>query len=87
MGAVIAATPEPPYQVLTKRCDRLARMVPRVTWPQNIWMGVTAEDECAGLSIPFFFKQRGGRRKNPRGRILDEVLWNGYPRIASAMKG
>lgn len=41
--AVIAATPRHRYQVLIKRSDRLARMTPPLTWPRNLWMGVTVE--------------------------------------------
>jgi len=31
------------FQVLTKRADRLARMSPRIDWPDNVWMGVSVE--------------------------------------------
>lgn len=33
------------FQVLTKRSDRLVRLAPRLTWSDNIWMGVSVEDE------------------------------------------
>jgi len=32
------------FQVLTKRQDRLAELVPRLPWPRNVWMGVTIEN-------------------------------------------
>lgn len=36
------------FQILTKRSQRLARLNPKLTWPQNVWMGVTVENaECA----------------------------------------
>ncbi|MFY1625469.1 DUF5131 family protein [Micromonospora sp. WMMD735] len=41
---VIAATPQHTYQVLTKRASRLAKLAPRLTWPNNLWMGVSVED-------------------------------------------
>ena len=32
------------YQVLTKRADRMAELSPQLSWPENVWMGVTVED-------------------------------------------
>ena len=31
------------FQVLTKRADRLVELSPRLSWPSNIWMGVSVE--------------------------------------------
>jgi protein gp37 len=31
------------FQVLTKRGERLAQLAPSLTWPDNVWMGVTVE--------------------------------------------
>lgn len=31
------------FQVLTKRSERLARLSPKLPWPENVWMGVTVE--------------------------------------------
>jgi protein gp37 len=31
------------FQVLTKRADRLAELAPVLTWPKNVWMGVSVE--------------------------------------------
>jgi protein gp37 len=42
--AVMAATPQHTYQVLTKRARRLRRVATSLTWPQNVWMGVSVED-------------------------------------------
>ena len=33
------------FQVLTKRADRLARLSQEITWPTNVWMGVSVENE------------------------------------------
>jgi protein gp37 len=33
------------FQVLTKRADRLAEFAPRLSWPRNVWMGVTVESQ------------------------------------------
>lgn len=45
--AVIAATPQHTYQVLTKRSVRLRRMADRLDWPLNLWMGVSVENAAA----------------------------------------
>jgi protein gp37 len=36
-------------------------------------------DECVGASIPFFFKQWGGRTPKANGRELDGRTWDEYP--------
>lgn len=41
---VMASTPQHTYQVLTKRASRLAKVASRLTWPPNVWMGVSVED-------------------------------------------
>ncbi len=33
------------FQVLTKRADRLQKLAPSLPWPDNIWMGVTVENQ------------------------------------------
>ena len=43
--AVIAATPQHTYQVLTKRSTRVRRLADQLDWPSNLWMGVSVEDE------------------------------------------
>ena len=42
--SVMADTPQHTYQILTKRSLRLARMADKLTWPSNIWMGVSVEE-------------------------------------------
>ncbi len=42
--SVMQATPRHTYQLLTKRADRLCEVAPRLPWPDNVWMGVTVED-------------------------------------------
>ncbi|SIT17486.1 DUF5131 family protein [Belliella pelovolcani] len=41
------------FQVLTKRADRLAEISDQLTWPHNIWMGVSVEDERVTERIDF----------------------------------
>jgi protein gp37 len=33
------------FQLLTKRADRLENLSLKLTWPQNLWMGVTVESQ------------------------------------------
>lgn len=33
------------FQVLTKRADRLRELAPRLSWPKNVWQGVSVENE------------------------------------------
>lgn len=41
---VMAASPRHTYQVLTKRSHRLAKLADQLSWPSNVWMGVSVED-------------------------------------------
>jgi protein gp37 len=41
---VIAGSPRHQFQVLTKRAERLVELSPRLTWPANLWMGVSVEN-------------------------------------------
>ncbi len=43
--ATMIATPQHNYQILTKRSERLAELAPLLTWPPNVWMGVSVEDD------------------------------------------
>ncbi len=42
---VMADTPQHSYQVLTKRTRRLVRLSTELTWPPNVWMGVSVEND------------------------------------------
>jgi protein gp37 len=33
------------FQVLTKRSERLAQLAPSLPWPDNVWMGVSVENQ------------------------------------------
>jgi protein gp37 len=41
---VMASCPQHQFQTLTKRPQRLAEMASSLPWPDNIWMGVTIEN-------------------------------------------
>lgn len=49
--AVMNANPHLIFQVLTKRSERLAELRGELSWSQNIWMGVSVEDEKASHRI------------------------------------
>lgn len=139
---VMADTPQHTYQVLTKRPMRVRRMAGELPWPENVWLGVSVENErvlhrvehlrdvpaavrflscepllgpltnlrldgvgwvivggesgsrarpmdpdwatdirdrCQAASVPFFFKQWGGRTPKANGRQLDGQLWDEMP--------
>lgn len=42
---VMAQTPQHTYQLLTKRARRLRRLAPQLSWPENVWMGVSVEGD------------------------------------------
>jgi protein gp37 len=138
----MADCPQHTFQVLTKRSARLRRLSPSLTWPANVWMGVSVEDgrvterildlvsvpaqvrflscepligpledlpldgihwvivggesgpaarrmdpewvesihrQCRDASVPFFFKQWGGVRKDMTGRVLHGRTWDEMP--------
>ena len=37
--------PQHTFQILTKRSERLVNLSAELTWPDNVWMGVSVEDE------------------------------------------
>ncbi|MCL6505398.1 MAG: phage Gp37/Gp68 family protein [Bryobacteraceae bacterium] len=41
----MAACPQHTFQVLTKRSRRLRDMAERLPWPQNVWIGVSVENQ------------------------------------------
>lgn len=48
---VIENTPQHTYQVLTKRSKRLAQVSAELTWPANLWMGVSVESSRYSFRI------------------------------------
>lgn len=42
---VIRDTPQHTYQALTKRALRMERVADQLDWPNNLWMGVSVEDQ------------------------------------------
>ncbi|MBD1920557.1 phage Gp37/Gp68 family protein [Microcoleus sp. FACHB-831] len=42
---VMRQTPRHVYQILTKRHERLLELTPQLDWPENVWMGVSVENQ------------------------------------------
>ena len=53
---VMNETPQHTYQVLTKRADRLFELHKQFTWTDNIWMGVSVEDNRVTNRINYLRK-------------------------------
>lgn len=49
----MAACPQHTFQILTKRADRLARLAPKLPWPDNVWMGVSIEDRRVAQRVDY----------------------------------
>ncbi|CAN5307280.1 phage Gp37/Gp68 family protein [soil metagenome] len=49
---VMNNTPQHTYQVLTKRAERLKEIASELSWTENIWMGVSVEQEKVSYRIP-----------------------------------
>ncbi len=41
------------FQILTKRAERLAELAPLLNWPDNVWMGVTVENQDCTYRIDY----------------------------------
>ena len=46
---VIRHTPRHTYQILTKRAERLPKYFKRLACPENVWLGVSVEDQARGV--------------------------------------
>lgn len=42
---VMAECPQHVFQILTKREKRLLELAPHLTWPENVWLGVSVENQ------------------------------------------
>jgi protein gp37 len=41
---VMSTAEQHTFQILTKRHERLAELAPQLSWPENVWMGVSIEN-------------------------------------------
>ena len=77
------SNPQHSFQVLTKRAERLADISANLNWPENVWMGVSVENEKC-LSRVDLLKRTGAKVKflslepllGPLGGLdLDGIDW------------
>ena len=61
---VMNDTPQHTYQILTKRAERLHELHHLLNWTENIWMGVSVEDNRVSYRIDFL------RQINARTKFL-----------------
>jgi protein gp37 len=50
------------FQVLTKRSERLLELSPQIEWPENVWMGVSVENQDYTFRIDHL-RQTGAKVK------------------------
>ena len=73
---VMNETPQHTYQVLTKRADRLFELHKQFTWTDNIWMGVSVEDNRVTNHINYL------RKTNAKTKFLScEPLIGPLPKL------
>lgn len=48
---VMEQCPQHTFQVLTKRSERLRELAPELIWPQNVWMGVSVENDQVAYRV------------------------------------
>ncbi len=54
---------------------------PRARPMEEAWV-ISIRDQCRAASVPFFFKQWGGKNKKRAGRQLQGTTWDEMPRSA-----
>ncbi len=73
---VMTAAPQHVFQILTKRSERLAKLSPRLSWPENVWMGVTVE------SARYYHRIDDLRQTGAYGKFLSlEPLLGPLPKL------
>jgi protein gp37 len=53
---VMRETPHHIYQILTKRHERLVELAPLFEWPDNVWMGVSVENQKYAHRVDYLRK-------------------------------
>jgi protein gp37 len=51
--AVMRSCPWHVFQILTKRHERLVELTPELQWPENVWMGVSVENQNYAHRVDF----------------------------------
>ena len=87
---LIRATPSLDWQLLTKRPENFRRFRPSSGWPDNVWLGVTAEDQTAydrrwpilaaedvGIRFISFEPALGSLSLAGHASVPDWLIWGG----------
>jgi protein gp37 len=53
---VMEECPRHVFQVLTKRHERMLELAPQLDWPENVWMGVSVENQDFAHSVDYLRK-------------------------------
>jgi protein gp37 len=53
---VIRQTPRHQFQILTKRAEIMAKLAPKLEWPDNLWMGVSVENQDCAFRMEYLRK-------------------------------
>ncbi len=70
---VMRATPQHIYQVLTKRPQRMEEMADLLTWPQNVWMGVSVESQRYAFRLDYLRQVPAAVRFVSAEPLLEQV--------------
>ena len=54
--SIMQETPRHTYQILTKRAERLTQLAGALPWPENVWIGVTVENEQVAYRLDLLKK-------------------------------
>ncbi|WP_316809086.1 phage Gp37/Gp68 family protein [Pedobacter agri] len=71
--SVMNQTPQHIYQVLTKRSERLLEIASELTWTDNIWMGVSVENQAYAYRIPELAKTQAKIKFLSIEPLIDEL--------------
>lgn len=74
--AVMEATPQHTYQLLTKRPRRVVRMAEDLPWPSNVWMGVSVETQAFAWRVDDLRRVPAAVRFVSAEPLLDQVTLN-----------
>jgi protein gp37 len=50
------------FQILTKRHERLLELSPKLEWPENVWMGVSVENQAYAHRVDYLRRVRAAVR-------------------------
>ena len=79
LWSAIEDAPRLDFQLLTKRPENVKALVPWSSWPKNVWLGVTAEDQArANERIPILLEIPARVRFVSAEPLLEELNLSRY---------